>query len=271
MQISTQPYPFTDDVGVNFPLQVARGLVTGVTQINKFGASPSGVQTTATDIWSRADATPTQQIWLAPTAARVHAIVSSSTSDDGNPVGVGARTIRVYGLTSWSTAETSEDITLDGTTPVNTANSYVIIHRMKVLTSGATSINVGNITATAATDSTVTAVILAGDGQTEMAIYGVPSVQSFYLTRWGVGIDKSSGGAASCDFQMRVNENPNVQTTNFIRKDDMSVQSTGSQSFERNYHNPVKFSGPCIIKVQGIASANDTDAKSGFDGYLVTN
>ena len=182
MQISTQPYPFTDDVGVNFPLQVARGLVTGVTQINKFG-----------------------------------------------------------------------------------------IHRMKVLTSGATSINVGNITATAATDATVTAVILAGDGQTEMAIYGVPSVQSFYLTRWGVGIDKSSGVAASCDFQMRVNENPNVQTTNFIRKDDMSVQSTGSQSFERNYHNPVKFSGPCIIKVQGIASANDTDAKSGFDGYLVTN
>lgn len=254
----------------NYALEAARGLVSGVTQINKFGAAPSGVQTTASDLWSRCDSTPTQQIWLAPTAARVHAIVSSDANDDGDPVGTGARTIRVYGLKTWDLAETSEDIILNGTTPVNTVNSYVIIHRMKVLTCG-TSINTGTITATAATDSTVTAVILPGDGQTEMAIYGVPSIQSFYLTRWGVGIDKASGGAVSCDFELRVNENPNVQTTSFLRKDDMAVQSTGNQSAERNYGNPVKFAGPCIVKVQGIGSANDIDAKSGFDAYIINN
>lgn len=254
-----------------YALQVARGLVSGATQINKFGAAPSGIQTTASDLWSRCDSTPTQQIWLAPTAARIHALVSSSASDDGDPVGVGARTMRIYGLKTWDLAETSEDIILNGTTPVNTVNSYVIIHRMKVLTSGATGINVGTITATAATDSTVTAVILPGDGQTEMAIYGVPSIQSFYLTRWGVGIDRSGGVVATCDFELRVNENPNVQTLNFLRKDDMAVQSTGSNWGERNYGNPVKFAGPCIVKVQGIASANDTDGKSGFDAYIINN
>lgn len=224
-----------------------------------------------TDIWSRADATPTQQIWLAPTAARVHAIVSSSTSDDGSPVGVGARTLRVYGLTSWSTAETSEDITLDGTTPVNTVNSYVIIHRMKVLTSGGTSINVGTITATAATDSTVTAVIQPGNGQTEMAIYGVPSTQSAYLFRWNAAIDQSGGATTTVDFRLLVNENPNVQTTNFIRKDDMALQSTGTSALSRPYVVPPKFTGPCIIKVQAIASAADTDAKSGFDLLVINN
>lgn len=255
----------------SFELQVARGLIPGVTQVNKFGAAPDGVQTTASDIWGRCDSTPTQQIWLAPTAARVHAIVSSSTSDDGNPVGVGARTIRVYGLKTWDLAETNEDITLDGTTPVNTANSYVIIHRMKVLTCGASGPNVGTITATAATDSTITAVILPGDGQTEMAIYGVPSIQSMYLTRWSCAIAKSSGAASHATFELRVNENPNVQTTAFLRKNDLSVQSTGSNNVEKVFLNPVKYAGPCIIKVQGRASANDLDAKSGFDGYIVTN
>lgn len=255
----------------NFYLEIARGNVSGLTHVNKFGAAPSGVQTTATDIWSRADSTPTQQIWLAPTAARIHALVSSSTDDDGSPVGLGARTLRVYGLKTWDLAETTEEITLNGTTPVNTAESYVIIHRMKVLTCGASGPNVGTITATAATDSTVTAVILPGDGQTEMAIYGVPSIQTAYLVRWACNIDKAAGAAATVDFFLRVNENPNVQTTAFLRKDDISLQSTGSSIHERLYGVPAKYAGPCIIKVQAIASANDVEGESSFDLVIETN
>ena len=253
-----------------FALQVARGLVPGVDSVNKFGLAPEGIQTTPTDIWSRADATATQQIWLAPTAARIHSIVSTSVNDDGNPVGTGARTIRIYGLKTWDLAETSEDITLDGTTPVNTANSYVIINRMKVLTCGG-NLNLGTISATAATDGTVTAVIAIGDGQTEMAIYGVPSTQSFYMTRWGVHINKTSASITTAEFQLRVNETPNVQSTCFIRKNDSSVQSNGTSSSEKHFDNPAKIAGPCIIKVQATASAADVDGKSGFDGYLVTN
>ena len=263
----------------NFTLEVGRGNIPGTVCVSKFGEAPSGVQATATDIWSRADATPTQQVWLAPTAARIHAILSTSDadSDTGGTVaqGGGARTIRVYGLKTWASAETSEDIIMDGTATggnaYNTVNSYVIIHRMKVLTSGATNINVGTITATAASDATITAVILPGDGQTEMAIYGVPSTQTMYLTRWSASIDKATGAVASCDFSLRVNSNPDVQTTNFIRKEDLSLQSTGSNFAEKHYDCYPVFSGPCIIKVQGIASAADLDAHSGFDGFVVTN
>jgi len=249
---------------------LALGQIPNRRSINKFGEAPSGIQTTATDIWSRADATPTQQIWLAPTAARIHAIVSSSTDDDGAPVGTGARTIRIYGLKTWDTAESYEDITLNGTTGVNTVNSYVIIHRMKVLTMGASGPNVGTISATAATDNTVTAVILPGDGQTEMAIYGVPSTQIALLHRWSANIDKASGLVATIDYQLRVNENPNVQTTGFLRKDDLSVQSNGSSESERIFSIPMRFDGPCIIKIQGIASTADSDGEAGFDLELVT-
>ena len=254
-------------------LSIVRGLVGGATGVSKFGAAPSGAQTTAgADVWDLADATPTQSIWLAPTAARIHAIVSSSDSDGktGSPNSVGARTIRVFGLKTWASAETSEDITLTGTDAVNTVNSYVIIHRMKVLTSGSTSINVGIIKATAATDNSITAVILAGNGQTEMAIYGVPSTQNFYLTRWDCALDKAQGAVASCDFRLRVNENPNVQTTNFIRKENISLQSTGANCYQRHYEYYPRFEGPCIIKVQAISSIADVDVHSGFDGYVIT-
>jgi hypothetical protein len=243
--------------------EVALGNITGRMSVNKFGEAPNGIQTTATDIWSRADATPTQQIWLAPTAARVHALVSSSAADTGFNV-------RVRGLTSWSTAETSELVAMNGQTPVNTANSYVIIHRMNIIPTAAKVTNAGAITATAADDSTVTAVILAGDGQTEMAIYGVPSVQKALLHRWSCSIDKATAAAVSVDFILRVNENPNVQTTGYLRKDDMTLQSTGTNSQDRRYAFPLAFAGPCIIKIQGVASAADVDGKAGFDLELVT-
>jgi len=252
--------------------ELAMGNIAGRTKVNKFGAAPLGVQTTDTDIWDRADATPTQSIWIAPTQARVHAVVSSSSDDiDG---GLGAYSVIVYGLTDWGTAEVNETVTMSGATPINTINSYVIIHRMKCVGGANTTnigVNAGTITATAAVDGTVTAVILPGNGQTEMAIYGVPSVQTALLYRWSAQIDQASAQARTVDFQVRVNENPDVQLSGFLRKDDISVQSNGTSSRERNFTIPPKFPGPCIIKISATGSANDLDAEAEFDLELVTN
>ena len=140
---------------------------------------------------------------------------------------------------------------------------------MKVLTGGASGPNVGIISATAAPDGTVTAIIAAGDGQTEMAIYGVPSIQSLYMTRWACSIAKATAGYIN--FELRVNEFPASQPTVFLRKNDMAVVGTGSNTGEKIFEVPPKYAGPCIIKVTGAANANDTDAKAAFDGYIVTN
>lgn len=248
---------------------VAMGMLPTYKSVNKFGYAPSGVQTTETDIWDRADATPTQSVWLPPTQARVHAIVSSSAQDAVG--GTGSAQIVVYGLTSWQTAEVSETLTLTGATPVNTSNSYVIIHRMKCIPQAtSTSANVGTITATAATDATVTAQIGPGNGQTEMAIYGVPSIQKALLYSWSVAVDRATAAGTSIDFILRVNENPQTQRLAYLRKDDQSVQSTGTSQSDRMYRIPPVFAGPCIIKVTGAGSAADVDAKAGFDLILVT-
>lgn len=260
------PFPILD----NAALQVARGIYNGMSGVNKYGQAHNGVQTTITDIWDRADATPTQQIWIAPTAARIHAIVSSDANDTS--AGTGARTIRITGLTSWTaTGETSETIIMAGATPVNTVNSYVIIHRMQVLTSGGTTINAGNITATAETNNTVTAQISIGYGQTQMAIYGVPSTKTLYLTKWFAASDRNSGTAADVEMFLKVNVEPTVQTTQFITKDIRHISTDGTSAFEFNFDPYRAFPGPCIIKVSAIASGADIECAAGFDGYLVNN
>jgi hypothetical protein len=90
------------------------------------------------------------------------------------------------------------------------------------------------------------------------------------MTRWSCAVAKATSAVAAT-FELRVNENPNVQTTAYLRKNDLSAQSTGNNNVEKVFVNPIKHAGPCIIKVQAVASAADTDGKSGFDGYLVTN
>ena len=253
-------------------IEIAGGTYPGYSSVNKFGRAPSGGQTTATDVWDRADATPTQQIWVAPTAARVHAIVSTDDNDGktGSPTSTGARTLRVYGLTSWSADEVYEDITLTSTDAVNTTNSYVIIHRMKVLTWGTSGPNVGAITATAATDTTITAAILATKGQTQMAIYGVPSTKTAYMTNYyGSAIQAAANSHGL--MTLLVNPIPSTLTTKFLVK-HTNGWDTDSMNYVRHEFSPYyKIDGPAIIKIQTISSAADTDFSAGFDLILVAN
>ena len=271
-EIMTWPFSESDEVEVkDFFLEVAKGSIPGHSSVNQFGEAPSGLQTSATDVWSRANAATTQSVWLAPTAARIHTISSDSAADVSG--GTGTTSVLVYYLPDWDTAETTETVSGDINAGVAMNNAAVMINSMVAApqsTSTGPGSNKGTITATAAApDSTITAVILPEGGQTEQAIYGFPSTQVAYMTRWMVGIDKASGAVASADFQIRFNPNPDVQTLAYIRQQDASVQSTGTNSFEEKFESRPKFNGPGIIKIQGIASANDVDAHSSFDLVLV--
>ena len=250
----------------DYALEVPRGNVSGVSGVNKFGKC-TDIDQALHDVWDLA----TQAIWLAPTQARTHDIVSSSASDDGDPAGVGARTLRIYGLTGWAAAEVSEDITMNGQSNVATANSYVIIHRMKVLTKGATNVNVGIIKATAQTDNTITAQINAGEGRTHMAIYGVPSTQKAYLTQYYAALNRTSAATVGVDISLRVNPEPDAELTNFLVKHTKSLQTSAVTEFTHPFNPYYEISGPAIIKVAGIGSADNNDVDAGFDLYLVNN
>ena len=250
-------------------LDVSAGNIEGVSAVNKFGRSID-VDAHATDIWDGAIAGDGGDLWVAPTQARTHAISSTSASDDGDPVGVGARTLKIYGLTSWDTKEVSETITLNGTGSVNTVNSYVIIHRMEVVTSGATNINVGAITATAATDGTSTAIIRAGEGQTQMAIYGIPSTVTAYMPCYYVSVVKRAAALAT-EITLLVNTTPDTELINFLTKHTIGLETEGTSYIKHCFFPFFKITGPAIIKIKAESSTGGTDVSGGFDLILVDN
>ncbi len=268
---NTTPLPVDDMM-----LFIARNLRPGVTHENKYGKSTDGVQLTPTDIWDRADSTSTQQIWLAPTAARIHTIVSSSAADDGTPegAGAGAQSIRIFYLPDWDTKEAFEDVVLNGVAGVAMVNAAVVVHRMKVMALGSTfAINVGNITATAAVDATVTAQINAGEGQTLMAIYGVPSVQTAFMTGYDINAHNSGNPAnpTETDFTFLINEHPDLNTLAFTNKSNLGTIAVGTAYISKKYLPYKDIPGPAIIKFQAEATITDTEGAAEFDLILVDN
>jgi hypothetical protein len=176
-------------------------------------------------------------------------------------------------LTAWDEKEVSEDLNMNGTGNVVTSNSYVIIHRMKVLTKGATSVNVGKITATALIDGTVTAQINPAQGQTQMSIYGWPSTQNLYLSQIFGSIRRANLGTqeAQADIIYLVNPEPNVELLNYQIKHPTMVGSRANSPFTHNFDPYGRFDGPGIIKMQAIGSAANLDVAGGFGIVLVDN
>lgn len=258
-----------------FELEAARGNIEGVAFVDKFGRNIEIDAGVTADIWdgghTLVSGGSVSLIWVAPTAASKHNITSSSASDASG--GVGARTIRVFGLPSWGAKEISEDITMNGQGNVAMQNDMVIIHRMRVLTKGATSVNVGIITATATSPSatTVTAQIRAGEGQTQMAIYGIPSTQTAYLGRFYANVNRGAGAAALLDVSLKYNPEPQTELTNFLTKHTFGLQTVGTSAFTIPYYVPKKFVGPGILKVQCTSGTNDMDVSAGFDLLLIGN
>lgn len=155
---------------------------------------------------------------------------------------------------------------MDGTTGVTTVNSYVIIHRMKVIQSGSSGPNVAAITATAATDATVTAQINAGEGQTQMAVYGVPTGVTAYMVSFYASINRAISAAANVT--LLVNDYPTTPGA-FVTKHTLGIGTTGTAAIRHEYCPYSKFSGPCIIKMAAETSANNCDVSAGFDLILV--
>lgn len=260
--------------GVGFALNVSAGNVSGMSSVDKFGRNieiDSGVTADVWDGGKTVGALPagSSLIWVAPTQARVHNIASTSIGDASGSAG--AKTIRVYGLPRWTSAEISEVITMNGQNNVATDSSYVIIHRMEVLTKGANGPNIGTITATAVTDGTVTARIEVTKGQTQMAIYGIPSIQTAYIGLIYGYANKAAGAAALADIALLVNPEPDAELISFLIKFPFGLQTVGTSGLPVPFYTPKKVVGPAIIKMQVVSGTNDMDVTAGFDIILVNN
>ncbi len=242
-------------------LAISLGRHPGITGVHHFGENPDvDTATDPEDVWDVGG------IWVPPTQARVHNLVSTDAADAAG--GTGVRTVHVHGMTSWDSAEVVETVVLNGLSNVATVNAYVIVYELEGLTFGSGKTNVGNVTATAVTDGTVSAQITAGFGKSRMAIMGLPSTQELALKQWYFDIDRSAGSTVSADLVLCVNSDPGGEG-GWVVQHHLGASSGGSSYVEHSFGVPRVFPGPAIVVVQVLeVSANDTDVSAGFDGYL---
>lgn len=244
------PMPLLDD------LAIARGVEATITLQAVTGINTDIDTAADEDIWEA----PTTS-WVAPTVARLHDLVSTSTADTS--AGTGARTVLVEGLDSSGDAQ-SETVTMNGTTDVPTVNTYTMVHRLTVLTVGSGGVNAGVITATAQSDLTVTAQIAIGNNRSQMAIYKVPASKTGYLRRvWGC---RGSGSGGDGDLQLWAqdtgSDKPFYLVANFG-----GLLSGGP--IERVLTPPLSFAALTTLKLRSTASADDTIVSAGFDLVVV--
>jgi len=235
--------------------QVAAGLVPGEASDDKFGHNPDIDSGTVEDVWDGGG------IWAQPTVARIHNLASTDVND--TLLGTGARQVTVFGLDG-SYVLQSENVDLDGTSDAPTANSYIMIYRLRVIAAGSGGANAGTITATAVTDATVTAQILVGKNQTLMAIFQVPAATTLSLySYFGSILKETSSGAAN--FSLLVKPFGEVWQTRHTR----SVHTSGTSDLRHTFMFPKIYSAKTLVKIGNVdVTANNTAFSAGFEFVL---
>lgn len=250
---AASPLPVSGDL-VNRIAMVA-GDYSGYAAVQKFGINADVDSAAAEDIWSAGGT----YNWL--TSATLVEAVSDSANDTS--AGTGARTIQIWGLDA-SYAEQTETITLNGTTAVDSASTYIRVFRAKVLTAGSGGTAAGTITIRVDGAGSTVAEIPVGYNQTEMAVYTVPAGKTAYIFK----VYGSATGAATkayCGITLKVRESGGV----FCNKFDIQLSTDGTCAIGRDFMVPITASAQADIVMTAETSVNDTKATGAFDLVLV--
>ena len=249
-----------------FFLEVARGNISGMTGVNKFGRnddidSASGYE----DIWAGGGT----RVYLS--SAETMDIVSDDANDDGSPASTGALTLRIEGLDS-SYDEISEDVTLNGTTAVTTSNSYLRVHRAYILTAGSSGTNEGTITIDPTTSGSGSrqGSIGPGDGQTLISHYTIPNGKTAFFVGGQLSIASQTGSAGVKEARAQL-----------MRRDfggawriqsDLGGRSDGTSiSPDINFTIPLKIEEKTDLRWRADSEQNNTSVYIQYNLLLIDN
>lgn len=314
---------------------LSKGLITGFSIVEKFGENPDIDTTTFEYIWDGGG------VYVAPTQARLHDVVSDNIADEGtvlssgtatggslttlidttatfstdtvaagdvilndtnmdlgtvisvdsetqltvrmfmptngdqggaNAIGdsyrivtnasTGASIFWISGLSASFTKQ-EEFVVLNGTTDVETANTYIRQSRARVYGPGTTGA-VGTITSTAQTDATVTCQIIDGNNQTQMAIDTIPVGKTGFMIEWWGSLSRAV--AATSIIHLRIGTLAGISYLIQPR----AMNSTGNTGFSHKNKSHL-IPGGTDVWVEANSSANNVGVTAGFDIILVDN
>lgn len=238
-------------------LEVAKGHIPQHSIINKFGINTDiDTNTDPETIWSAGG------IYSFPSSADTLKISSNDNNDNGTGT-TGALEITVEGLDS-NYNIISENFTLNGQTAVTSNKEFIRVYRAFVTSAGSSEYNEGVITINNSDDSIKLAEIPAEYGQTQMAIYTVPSNHRAFITNFSGAIVRTFFSAqTSLGLYFRENGVKKL-------KQEISLDSSSTSSYNKTYSLPLIVEEKTDIFVNSISvSTNNVGVFSNFGIVLV--
>lgn len=222
-------------------MNIALGNVPGMTQVFKHGFNSSFANATEESFWDGSVIYP----WSAWNSTGTLSVVSSG-ADTGE--------LTIYGLdTDYNIQQ--ETITLTGTSPVTTDNTWARVHEMSY-TDGTP--NVGTITATRG--ATVISQINIGFGRSQQAQYTVPAGHTAFLFSGQANIGKGQDGQGRFKYRL------------FGQTFQVAIVFLLYESvFEKTFTTPFVLPEKTDLDVTLIANNNGTAASCNYDLILVDN
>lgn len=193
---------------IPFELEIALGAIKGYVDELKFGRnSLTNTNSTPEDVWEGGGNYTGQPEGFTPELV-------TAVSDDATDTaaGTGARTIRIHGLRSNTSEEVeTEDMTLNGTTLVNSVNTWYRVNRVEVLTAGSGGENAGVITIAAqVTTANIFAAVPVDKNQSQILAFTVPFNRTCVIRRVRIAITRASGADGSANITIRARESGGV-------------------------------------------------------------
>ena len=162
------------------PFQAATESLYQQTQVNKWGSN-FAIDTADADlgqvVWP-VPATTQQYIFL---DAPVNATIESTSANDA-AAGTGARIVKIY-YQDQNGIEKDTILSLNGTTAVAIPDTVLGVFRVKLTSSGSLHTNDGDIEVKNATTGDILAIVKAGIGQTQIAVYRAPMDAAYVIIR----------------------------------------------------------------------------------------
>lgn len=184
-------------------------------------------------------------------------IASASANDTA--AGTGARTVRITYLDQTGAGPSTEIVTLNGTSFVNTVSTTIcFIEKIEVVTVGSTGSNVGILTLKAATagGGATIGTIAATINQTLWAHHYVPTGKTSYISGFNIGDNGSSAGQGGV-FVLKI-ATPTTANTPEIQASDFINVPGAAPSFTRTYNSPIQVTGPARIRAYVTPSATSS-------------
>jgi hypothetical protein len=252
--MSIEVFPFVDQ---GLPLNVARGLVPGVSVVRVFGSN-NNVGNSLEDIWGGGG------IYPFPDTTETFTVTSSSVNDIAT-TGSGARTLTLDYLDGNFDMQT-ETVNMNGTGTVATVGAGRRLVSAKVATCGTYGgSNTGTITVTHTTSTDTLAVVAAVTGESLNGIYTIPNGMTGFVTRRRFLVD----GTKQAEVILRARENADdtsAPVSPFVyMTHDIGV--VGSLSIQKDF--PVRYPAKTDLVTSAIGPAAGSAVTSVIEIILV--